>query len=384
MSQTSGMILTTAGRNLLSKALTGKILTFTKAQIGDGVISSGDPSSLTALISPRQDLEIQSVNTTQTGTCEIVLEISNQKLTAGYFVREYGLFARDPDTGAQVLYSYANKGDNAGYLEAFNGTDLINFTLSLITVIDTAPNVTAIINSQNAYVTLTRLNAKFLDLYAEGVTPAGFWTFSPDGDSRLRPMSLADTRNLILGTHDVAALASRVATLENNLAAVLLSQEMAELYPNYTHYIIEDFKNINQIDRFKCKITSLVTGDDSIDCDPIAGILPGSWYVLSDGITAEDVQIESVNLENGIQRIILTAPIKNNYLLDAAYLYRTTANFANQKAENSSSKTAQTWNAGTTWRGQGASEIYSVPMSFSAGTQNNASITSSGAIILGE
>ncbi|MBR0035336.1 MAG: hypothetical protein IJP54_06640, partial [Synergistaceae bacterium] len=76
MSQ-QGMILTVQGRNLIAKALTGKELLFTRAYVGDGVLRSGqDPAALTALISPKKELPIQSMNLTGAiGTAEVVLEM---------------------------------------------------------------------------------------------------------------------------------------------------------------------------------------------------------------------------------------------------------------------------------------------------------------------
>ncbi|MBQ3653481.1 MAG: hypothetical protein II954_03575, partial [Synergistaceae bacterium] len=106
----NGMLLTSAGRNLLAKALTGKELHFTRAFVGDGSLGSRKPADLTALISPKRELPIHSMNTTGSlGTCEVVLEMSNKGLSQGFFVREYGLFALDPDSGQEVLYSYCNK-----------------------------------------------------------------------------------------------------------------------------------------------------------------------------------------------------------------------------------------------------------------------------------
>ncbi len=115
----TGMLLTTNGRNLLAKALTGKNLVFSRAYCGDGSLSSGqDPTTLTALISPKRELPIQSMSVLSgIGTAEVVVEMTNKNLTAGYFVREYGLFAKDPDNNSEVLYSYANKGDNCSYME---------------------------------------------------------------------------------------------------------------------------------------------------------------------------------------------------------------------------------------------------------------------------
>lgn len=387
---TDGMILTTSGRNLLTKAMTGKELRFTRGACGDGVLApNGEPYELSRLISEKQSLAIQSINATRTGTCEVVLEVSNQNLKSGYFVREYGLFARDPDTGQEVLYAYANKGDLCGYLETFDGTNPINYTLSLIAVVEQSPNITAIINNSNSYVTISRLDSRISSLYAESVTPMGFWTYSPNDDKRLRPLSLSETRKILLGIDDVASLVKRIEVLENNQAEILLSQEIQSLYPNATHYIIEDFKNINQVDLFSCKVTSIVAGDDSLDCDPISGILPLSYYTISDGINSEVVQIESVNLENNIQRVILTEPVKNSYNLETCTMSRTTANVSQRGAQTITENKSLSWSPDIIWKGQSESSSFSINLDSSAGNiksfeiSGSINLTSDGYITLG-
>ena len=159
-----GMILTNAGRNLLAQAMTGKTLTFTRAFIGDGILpANSDASSRTSLISPKMELPIQSISKTeQIGTCEIILEMTNKNLTQGFFVNEYGVFAKI-DGGAETLYAYRNTGANLQFLPGDNGIDLIHYSLSLITVISQAQNVTAIINSQNSYVTLPVLDGRMFE-----------------------------------------------------------------------------------------------------------------------------------------------------------------------------------------------------------------------------
>ncbi len=376
-----GMILTEAGRNLLALAMTGQNLIFTRAFIGDGILpANSDASKRTALINSKMELPIQSISKTeQIGTCEIVLELSNQNLTQGFFVNEYGVFAKIQG-GNEILYAYRNTGANLQFLPGFNGVDLIHYTLSLITVIAQAQNVTAIINSQNSYVTLPVLDGRMQSLFSGQANLAGFWSYSIQGEKILRPQSLADVKQAILGTGNVSELVSRIERLEDNLAQTLLTLEMQELYPGYTHYIIEDFKNVNQLDLFECKITSIIAGDDSIDCDPIDGMLPGSWYMVSDNINSELVQVHSVSVENGIQRIILEDVIKNTYTLKNAYLYRTSCVINNNLASGPGSKQNITWTPSIFW--QGFNDNSSGEIKLDTSTANSIAFNFSGSIAL--
>lgn len=361
-----GMVITTAGRNLLALAMTGKELKFTRGYVGDGALGSRDIYALTGLISPKKELPIQSVRTSSTGTCEVVLEMDNRDMTSGFWLREYGLYARDPDNGREVLYAYTNKGEKSGYLEAYSGDYLVSYTLSLLTVIDQAPNVTAIINTQNNYVTISRLDARVQDLFAGSGEIAGLWTYSPGDEKRLRPSRWEDVKLAMLGVTDIASMNSRLERLEDTMNQTLLELEMRDIYPGYSHYLIEDFDNPDQCDMFKCKVTSIVAGDDSIDCDPIEGMLPGSLYTVADGVHAEQVQVESINIENGIQRIILKDVIKNVYILENTMLFRSGADIESGYAGSQVDTKSLVWEPGVVWSGLSTDSEGTISLDLSA------------------
>lgn len=371
-----GMVLTNAGRNLLAKALTGKQLNFTRACVGDGNLGSRDQLTLTALISQKKVLPIQSILATQQiGTCEIVLEMSNSGLTNGFFVREYGLFATDPDTNKEVLYAYRNKGTEAGYLPGDNGIDAVNYTLTILTVIDQATNVTATISSANSYVTISRLEGRLADIFDVYTTAKGFYTYAAGDDQKLRKADIQTTRDIIMGVTDIQSLNARLERMEDNMATMFLALEMQNIYPGYTHYIVEDFINPDQIDMYTCQVTSVVAGDDSLDCVPVDGMIPGGWYTLTDGINSEQVQVQSINLENNIQRVILAHPVKNTYFLGTSKLYRTSATIDNEKAYGAGTAKTIKWLPTTVWKGQGSSTTYTINANTSLGSVKGFNIT---------
>ena len=347
------MILTNAGRTLLAKALTGKTLLFTRAAVGNGDLGSRDPKTLTALISYKRELPIQSMNVTGAiGTAEVVLEMSNKGLTQGFFVKEYGLFARDPDTNTDILYAYRNMGNEAGYLEGDNGVDIVSYTLSIVTVVDQAPNVTAIITNTNQYVTISRMEQRVMDLYANYASPAGFWSYTAGDSERIRPATLDQTRIALFGTADIQGMNSRIERLEDAMNQASLTLGLLQGFDEkYSHYMAEDFKDSNTLDVFSATITSIVAGDDSIDVAPIDGMIPGSLYTITDGISTEVVQVESINIENGIQRIILTDRIRNTYILGNAQIYRTSAVIDAQTAVGASARVKISWEPVLEWQG---------------------------------
>ena len=374
-----GIKITNNGRDLLAKGLTGKTILFTRVIVGDGIITNQNILTLNDLINRKKVLSIVQLNKTENiGTAEVICEMNNSDLQNGFWVREFGLFARDPDSGQEILYAYRNVGNEASYLPGSGGVDVVNYTLSLVTVIDQAQNVTAIMTTNNNYVTATNLTMRINALFGAYRNISGFWTYSEDGEKIFRPATLQQAKDALIGNYDIDSLAARIRVLEDALSQVLMSIEMQNLYPDYTHFICEDFLNTSELDLYKCKVTSIVAGDDSIDCEPLDGILPGSFYMLTDGINQELVQVESVSIENNIQRVILCAPVENTYILNSCMLYRTSANILSGMATGASLRKFQTWADSVTWRGTTANAEYNINLDTSANNANAFEIDDAG------
>lgn len=99
------MILTNKGRVLQAKVEAGETLSLTKLKLGSGIIGEGQSlETLTDLVSPEQNLGIAEKTALENGLTEIKATITNAGLEEGYYVRELGVFAQDPDEG-EILYA---------------------------------------------------------------------------------------------------------------------------------------------------------------------------------------------------------------------------------------------------------------------------------------
>lgn len=144
MAQYTGMILTKKGRDLQAKAEAGATLTFTKAKIGDGQLGQGQSlENLNDLISPQKTLTISSVQAESGGLCRIRTNITNQGITQGFYVREIGLFAQDPDLG-EILYAISTA-SAADYLPPEGGATIVNNQFDIIVIVGNASSSSATI-----------------------------------------------------------------------------------------------------------------------------------------------------------------------------------------------------------------------------------------------
>ena len=385
----AGMTLTQGGLALLGKALAGKELQFSRVILGTGALGSKNPAGLTDLIARKLALPITSISTSAAGTAEISADVSNMTLTQGFFIREFGLFAYDPDNHAEILYAYCNNGDEADYLAGYDGTNPITLTFHLLTVIDQAQNITAIINEQKSYVTPSRLDLRIESLFAPSSSAAGFWTYAPNDERRFRPLTIPETRRAVIGLTDINSLINRVASLEDAVNEINLALNVQEIFPQADRFMAEDFLDPDTADLFEAQVTSIVAGDDSLDCSPIDGLIPGSRYTITDGNNAEDVTVETVSLENGIMRVILADYVRGTYSLNNCRLIRTTADVQAGSAYGSAAKHNAVWIPGTKWTGRAASSQFTVTLDSSVSRQDSftftgsAVINSDGALTLG-
>lgn len=162
MANFPGLILTDAGRDILAKALAGDTLTFTRVALGDAPAPE-TPEALTALVNEVQSVAIQSLDAIGNGTSKIRAILTNVGLETGYFAREIGVYATDPDTLDEVLYSYANAGLQPDYIPAAGGATVIEHVFDLITVVDTAADVVAVIDESIIYATKDDITGVTLD-----------------------------------------------------------------------------------------------------------------------------------------------------------------------------------------------------------------------------
>lgn len=113
----SGLMLTTDGKILFAKAQQGKPLHITRVGLGDGMLPDGSLTNRTALISERLSLLIDGIQLIEGGTtAAVIATLSNQDLQAGFYYREVGLFATDPDSQEEKLYLYDNASPDGEYI----------------------------------------------------------------------------------------------------------------------------------------------------------------------------------------------------------------------------------------------------------------------------
>ena len=114
----------------------------TKLKVGDG--EPHEIESMTDLAAPKLDIGISSISPTDAGICDIEGVITNAELEKGFYMRELGIYATDPEEG-EILYAVATD-SHADYLQAKGSSTTLSVGLHVQVVITNADSVMAIID----------------------------------------------------------------------------------------------------------------------------------------------------------------------------------------------------------------------------------------------
>ena len=146
--------ITTAGLIVLAKGVAGQNINYTKIVLGDGYLEEGQtPRTITGVVSPKATVDITKLKINGDGTVAVGGIFTNGDETEGFYYRELGLYAEDPDPEVgEVLYCYGNCGDLAEWIPPSGGATIVEKTIDIVTAIGTATNVTAYIPA-DAYAT---------------------------------------------------------------------------------------------------------------------------------------------------------------------------------------------------------------------------------------
>ena len=153
-----GLVLTNAGRNLEAKHISGKELKFKKVALGDGTLGNSESMlTLENLKNEILDLGIKKIETVQDNIVKITFMLSNVEIPEGFYWREIGIIAEDPDTKEDVLYCYGNARENGEYISAGGETDILEKYVNIDLVISNTENISAVIDGSLIYITQKEL-----------------------------------------------------------------------------------------------------------------------------------------------------------------------------------------------------------------------------------
>lgn len=381
-----GARLTKAGLDIIAQGNAGAQVQYRSVWLGDAVRngsivtpSDNEILNMTALINPVVRADMISATHTGNGTFTIKFLVTNAESAQGFWLREIGLFATDPATGSDVLYCYKNNGLLATYVPPNDGAVSNNLIISLVTVIDQASNVTAVVSTEHYYVNESRFSEhlndtnphpNFLQKKREVTSSDYYW--AAGSDQQLHTISKSNMQLDLLGgsISDISNLSNRIGQNEMNIAnlyAQLRSQLESGLSANLL--LIEDFTTGGCIDNLTMKVETVYTGTNNIGIESLDGILEGHYYTISDGKRSEYVRVQSVSTnmsgDSSACMVFFESNLKKNYTVKNTKLYRSTSEMSENLLTNISDTHELVCNFSSyTWQGysSGQEKILKTPM----------------------
>lgn len=168
MAEFSKLYLTKRGQALVAKIMAGATnIQFTKVSTSSKVYAESALEALTALENVQQTNNVTKVTISNNTSVRVETAFTNEKLTAGYYLRCLGLYAKDPDLG-EILYAVCVETSGLCYMPAYNGVTVSSAYIQLYTTVGNSDNVNLAVYS-GAYATIEdigALEAEIADLRA--------------------------------------------------------------------------------------------------------------------------------------------------------------------------------------------------------------------------
>ena len=159
--------LTDAGKNLYYRNMAGEGIKFTTIQLGNGTIS-GPISTMTALVSAVVTIDAAVKNNAEQ-YADVSGHFSNAELEEGFYWREIGVFAADPDypndRSHDILYCYQNAYDTADFIPVAS-VETVEKNITVPIIVGDASTVSCTLSSSQVLVSEADLEAHDKDANA--------------------------------------------------------------------------------------------------------------------------------------------------------------------------------------------------------------------------
>ena len=169
-----GGTVTVAGRNLITSLMAGKTIEFTRIMVGSGSMPDGfEPIDMTNLVSPIAE-GVSSVPSVENGVLSMLVEYRNDLnggLKEGFWLREFGVYAKTEDTEEILLY-YATLGDSPQPVNAYkdNRIDIRRYPITIALELDANIQVTY---NPGAFITSAEAEEMVRNMVMDAVSGVG-------------------------------------------------------------------------------------------------------------------------------------------------------------------------------------------------------------------
>ena len=143
--------ITKTGLELEAKSRTGKTINILRVEVGDGELTDNNITEKTSLIHKILECEVNSLKEVDSQTI-INFILQQSEVDEGFYFREFGVIAEDPDTQEEVLYLYANAGNKAEFIDDKTSTAVSDRIIDIVLKADNTDNISISIDNTGVYI----------------------------------------------------------------------------------------------------------------------------------------------------------------------------------------------------------------------------------------
>lgn len=151
--------VTKRGLELEAKARTGKVIKILRVEVGDGELTENNMADRTTLMHKILQCEVNSLQEINNQTI-INFILQQSDVEEGFYFREFGVIAEEPDTHEEVLYMYANAGNKAEYIKDKTSVAINDRMIDIVVKADNIDDMKISIDSTGIYVDRQEYQAK--------------------------------------------------------------------------------------------------------------------------------------------------------------------------------------------------------------------------------
>ncbi len=143
--------ITKAGLELEAKSRTGKAIKILRVDIGDGELTDNNITEKKLLVNKKLECKINSLQEIDSQTI-INFILQQSEVDEGFYFREFGVIAEEPDTQEEVLYLYANAGNKAEFIDDKTSTAVSDRIIDIVLKADNTDNISISIDNTGVYI----------------------------------------------------------------------------------------------------------------------------------------------------------------------------------------------------------------------------------------
>ena len=155
--------VTKLGLQLEAKSRVGKNIKILRVDVGDGELTDNNIAEKTSLINKKLECEVNSLQEIDNQTI-INFILQQSKVDEGFYFREFGVIAEEPDTKEEILYMYANARNKAEFVNDKTSMAINDRIIDIVVKADNTDNVSISIDNTGVYIEREEFQKRIDDL----------------------------------------------------------------------------------------------------------------------------------------------------------------------------------------------------------------------------